>query len=132
MGNDDFTGLPPDQLYRRGVLAFNSKSFYDAHEYWEELWTEHPLSDRKFIQGLIQLAVGCFHLTNDNLNGARGLFTKCLPKLNDVPDGQRGLSMPNVVAFVEEALVQVDGLGAASEFDWSRLPLLPEPAETDS
>ena len=51
-----------DLLFQQGVQAFNERKFYDAHEYWEELWLEYKLDDAKFIQGLIQLSVSYFHL----------------------------------------------------------------------
>ena len=53
-----------DILFLKGLKSFNESDFYDAHEYWEELWSDYILSDRKFIQGLIQLAVAYFHITN--------------------------------------------------------------------
>ena len=38
-----------DILFQKGIQAFNKKKFYDAHEYWEELWLEYKLDDAKFI-----------------------------------------------------------------------------------
>ena len=49
-------------LFQKGIDAFNNHQFYDAHEYWEELWLDYKLTDASFIQGLIQLAVSYFHL----------------------------------------------------------------------
>ena len=69
-----------DQLFNQGITAFNNRQFYDAHEYWEELWLNYKLDDAKFIQGLIQLAVSYFHFFNKNLNGARSMMKKCLTK----------------------------------------------------
>ena len=37
-----------DQLFNQGIAAFNKRQFYDAHEYWEELWLEYKLDDAKF------------------------------------------------------------------------------------
>ena len=69
-------------IFDKGILAFNEKNFYDAHEYWEELWVNHKLKDAKFIQGLIQLAVSYFHLFNQNLNGARSMIRKSIGKFD--------------------------------------------------
>ena len=69
-----------DNYFQMGMNAFNNKNFYDAHEHWEELWSDYILKDAKFIQALIQLSVGYFHITNNNKNGAIGLLNKCLPK----------------------------------------------------
>ena len=73
-----------DELFQKGINAFNKRCFYDAHEYWEELWLDYKLKDATFIQGLIQLAVSYFHLFNNNLNGARSMINKCLGKFEGV------------------------------------------------
>ena len=70
-----------DVLFHKGIEAFNNRQFYDAHEYWEELWLDYKLNDSNFIQGLIQLAVSYFHLFNQNLKGARSMIKKCLKKI---------------------------------------------------
>ena len=113
-----------DTLFRQGVAAFNGGDFFDAHEYWEDLWRDYHLPDKTFVQGLIQLAVGCFHLTNDNLNGARGLLTKCLPKLEPYQPAQRGLDVTALVNFVKHSQEQVNTIQACADFDWSHRPHL--------
>ena len=71
-----------DVLFHKGIEAFNKRQFYDAHEFWEELWLDYKLNDSQFIQGLIQLAVSYFHLFNQNLIGARSMMKKCLKKFD--------------------------------------------------
>ena len=39
-----------NELFGSGLKLFNEREFYDAHEYWEELWLEYHLSDKKFVQ----------------------------------------------------------------------------------
>ena len=73
-----------DLLFNKGIEAFNNREFYDAHEYWEELWLDYKLNDAQFIQGLIQLAVSYFHFFNQNLNGARSMLKKCLKKIDSI------------------------------------------------
>src|SRR5512145_612972 len=66
---------------RQGVEEFNRAYYFEAHETWEDLWraTSGPL--RLFYQGLIQLAVALYHLTNGNRRGALNLLGKGLDKL---------------------------------------------------
>ena len=85
-------------IFKKGVLAFNEKRFYDAHEYWEDLWVNHKLKDAKFIQGLIQLAVSYFHLFNQNLNGARSMIRKSRGKFYSF-ETVRGI---NVLDLIDE------------------------------
>ena len=66
---------------RQGIDEFNQAYFFEAHETLEDLWrgTTGPL--RLFYQGLIQLAVGLYHLSNGNRRGALNLLSKGLEKL---------------------------------------------------
>ena len=73
-----------DELFQKGIDAFNKRKFYDAHEYWEELWLDYKLDDARIIQGLIQLSVSYFHLFNQNLKGARSMLKKCLKKFDSI------------------------------------------------
>ena len=70
------------ELFYKGIEAFNNRSFYDAHEYWEEIWLDCKVEDATFIQGLIQLSVSYFHYFNGNLKGARSMIRKCLTKFD--------------------------------------------------
>ena len=92
------------ELFNKGLDAFQQHNFYDAHEYWEDLWSDHRLKDAKFIQGLIQLSVGYFHISNLNINGARGLLNKCKPKLLEFSPEHRGLNVLNVLEGVDKSL----------------------------
>ena len=47
-----------DPRYLAGVLLFNRQDYFEAHEAWEDLWSESHGPARKFYQGLIQAAVG--------------------------------------------------------------------------
>ena len=82
-----------DLLFLDGLRLFNEKKFYDAHEVWEELWSEYKVPDSLFVQALIQLSVGFYHMECMNINGARGLFKKTLPKLDKYLPEQRGLNI---------------------------------------
>jgi len=113
-----------DELFRKGVIAFNECNFYDAHEYWEEIWTEYRLPDAKFIQGMIQLSVGCYHLTNKNLNGAQGLFKKCQNKFADFDGMQRGINVSEVKLSAKQAMDCVNEIENFTEFKWAIIPKL--------
>jgi len=73
--------VPSRNLFEKGLLFFNSGSYYEAHESWEDLWkvTEGPV--RVFYQGLIQAAVGLHHLCRGNEVGARGQIAKSISHL---------------------------------------------------
>lgn len=63
-----------DPRYLAGILFFNGQDFFEAHEVWEDLWSESHGDERRFYQGLIQAAVGLFHFGGGNLGGAVKLY----------------------------------------------------------
>lgn len=63
-----------DSRYLAGVLLFNEQAYFEAHEVWEELWGDSHGAERRFVQGLIQAAVGLCHYGNGNLGGAVKLY----------------------------------------------------------
>jgi predicted metal-dependent hydrolase len=69
---DDMAGYDP--RYLAGILLFNRGDFFEAHEVWEDLWTDCAGLDRSFYQGLIQAAVALCHFCNGNLRGAVKLY----------------------------------------------------------
>ena len=113
-----------DLIFNKGIDKFNSHRFYEAHEFWEEIWTDYRLSDAKFIQAMIQLSVGCFHITNMNLNGAKGLFKKSQNKFLNFEGFVRGVNISEVTNFLENALLCIDRIDDCRDFDWELLPFI--------
>jgi predicted metal-dependent hydrolase len=63
-----------DRRYLGGILFFNDRDFFQAHEVWEDLWMDSAGPERRFYQALIQAAVALYHFGNGNLRGAIKLF----------------------------------------------------------
>ena len=111
-----------EKLFLEGVDSFNRKSFYDAHESWESLWTEYNLDDALLIQGLIQLSVAYFHITNLNLKGSKNLFNKCIPKLEKYRENLRGIDINEIIYTAELALHKINSIENTNDFDWKLVP----------
>jgi len=82
-----------NRLVKEGLEAFNSARFYDAHEHWEEVWLETPNPDKKFLQGLIQVAAAFHHYSRANRKGCRNLLRAGLDKLDSFPEEHWGLAI---------------------------------------
>ncbi len=82
-----------DRLFQKGLAAFNSAHFYDAHEHWEEVWLETPNPEKMFLQGLIQVAAAFHHYSRANFLGTKNLLRAGLLKLDFFPEKHRGLAM---------------------------------------
>ena len=120
------TDLDSKKLFLSGIRAFNEKQFYDAHEYWEELWIDYNLSDALFIQGLIQLAVAYFHITNSNLKGAKSMLNKCLPKLKEYLPYHKGLDIEDLITTTNLGIQCIEKIDDSKDFNWNTLPILNE------
>ena len=112
------------ELFKKGLDSFKEHQFYDAHEYWEDLWSDYRLVDAKFVQGLIQLAVGYFHISNNNKNGARGLLNKCIPKLIEYRPEYRGIDIENILVAIDDTLKFLSKIDNMRDFDWKLVPTL--------
>ena len=108
-----------EKLFLSGLSLFNDKKFYDAHEYWEELWLEYHLEDKKFVQGLIQLTVAYYHLSTGNIKGARSLLNKSLDKMKLFSPSNRGIDVQQLVKLIENSIDMIDEV---SSFDWTVVP----------
>lgn len=72
-------GLPPE--FWQSVVAFNHQNYYECHDLLEALWSEAMEPDRKFYQGILQLAVAFYHLSNSNWRGSVTLLGEGLHRL---------------------------------------------------
>jgi uncharacterized protein len=93
-----------DRLYQEGVEAFNSSQFFEAHELWEDLWRETPEPNKRYLQGLIQVAAAFHHYSRANLRGTRKLLQEGLLKLEAFPEIHGGLEIEPLRAAVREWL----------------------------
>ena len=84
-------------LFERGVEEFNGRFFFEAHDTWEELWRETSGPDKLFYQGLIQTAVGFYHLSNKNYKGACSQFGKAISKLEQYRPTYHGLETQQIL-----------------------------------
>lgn len=110
------------QLFLEGVNKFNNGEYYDAHEIWEELWSEYVLKDSLFIQGLIQVSVAYFHITNLNLRGSKSLFSKSLPKLKKFSSNHRNFNVKQFIIDIEKSKENVVSIEKSKDFNWKLAP----------
>jgi uncharacterized protein len=92
--------------FQRGLELFNARKYFDAHEAWEDVWRAAPAEEKRFLQGLIQIAVALHHHGRGNMAGARSLLARAQRNLSDGPDFFAGLDMAAVrgeIAVCEKA-----------------------------
>ena len=113
-----------EQLFFDGLQAYEEKDFFEAHELWEELWSEYYLDDKTFIQGLIQLAVSFVHLGNGNLNGAKSLMKKSGDKFSSYSGLHRGINIDKLKQQIVIIINEYEQLLTVEGFDWTDIPNL--------
>lgn len=70
-------------VFWQGIEQFNHREFYACHDTLEALWSESVEPDKRFYQGILQVAVGCYHLENHNWRGAVILLGEGIQRLRD-------------------------------------------------
>jgi predicted metal-dependent hydrolase len=82
-----------ERAFQHGLALFNAGRFFDAHEVWEDAWRAAPAEEKKFLQGLIQIAVALHHHSRGNSVGARLLLARAQRNLSPYPDSYAGLNL---------------------------------------
>jgi predicted metal-dependent hydrolase len=94
-------------LLETGILLFNSGKFYEAHEVWEDLWRETAGPLKVCYQGLIQAAVGMYHLTNLNETGAASQLQKSIRNLETGASAAPALDIGDLVQQLHGILIDM-------------------------
>jgi uncharacterized protein len=89
-------------LYLRGIKLFNSGAYFEAHEVLEDAWRAAPRHEKKFLQGLIQIAVGLHHHSKGNVVGARSLLSRAARNLSGYPEDFGGIQLPELLHSLAE------------------------------
>jgi predicted metal-dependent hydrolase len=101
------TNYPDGYIYF--LYLFNhERDYYECHDVLEDLWLEE--GREPFYQGLLQVAVGLYHLENGNLGGAEKLLSSALEKLSLYPDEHMGIQVSSLrrsVLDLKESLPSV-------------------------
>ncbi len=88
--------------FQRGLALFNAGEYFDAHEVWEDVWRAAPVEQKKFLQGVIQVAVALHHHSRGNLEGARSLLARAQRNLSDYPDHYEGVNLSAARAAIAD------------------------------
>jgi hypothetical protein len=83
--------------YRLGIRLFNEGKFFDAHEVLEDVWRAAPADQKKFLQGLIQLAVALHHYSTGNNVGACSLMKRAARNLSGYPNLYGGIELSSLL-----------------------------------
>jgi uncharacterized protein len=84
----------------QGINEFNTGEYYACHDTLEALWLDSIDPDKKFYQGVLQIAVACYHLHNRNWKGAVTLLGEGIGRLPYYQPIYAGI---NVVKLIQDS-----------------------------
>lgn len=99
------------ESFLEGIKQFNQRQFYECHDTLEAIWIEAPEMDKRFYQGILQVAVACYHLSNHNLRGAMILLGEGIKRLSDYESDYQGIDVTKLVeesAYLLKTLQQLE------------------------
>lgn len=111
-----------DPRYLEGIEHFNVCDFYEAHDVWEELWTDYRGPSRTYYQGMIQAAVGLFHFGNGNIRGAKKLYYSVKNYLEPFRPKHLGLDLEKFLSEFDNCFAPV----IASTEEFPKIDIDPE------
>jgi predicted metal-dependent hydrolase len=92
----------------KGMAEFNAGYFFECHDTLEDLWMGIRGPSRDFFQGLIQVAVGFYHLGNGNRGGALTLLRRGLQRLDTYGDRYCGLELSELRDDLRSWLARIE------------------------
>ncbi|HXM59599.1 MAG TPA: DUF309 domain-containing protein [Terriglobales bacterium] len=105
------------EKYLQGISLFNNAEFFDAHEALEDIWRAAPPENKKFLQGLIQVAVAFHHYSTGNRVGMRSVLERAIKNLSQPAGSFGGIELT--------ALLKSLGQWREALDDKTSLPALP-------
>jgi uncharacterized protein len=99
-----------DPRFLKGIDEFNQRLFFECHETLEEIWLEEHGEERKFYQGIIQIAAGYFKLEQGVPVGAIKLWHSGLEKLEPYAPAYLGINVESFIEAVKENLAELEAV----------------------
>jgi hypothetical protein len=97
-----------DPRFLKGIEEFNQGLFFECHETLEEIWLEDHGDDRKFYQGLIQIAAGYFKLQQGVPAGALKLWGTGLEKIGPYGPVYLGVDVDSLIDAVRHDRAELE------------------------
>jgi predicted metal-dependent hydrolase len=91
----------------QGIEQFNQEEFYDCHDTLEAIWMDAIATEKNFYQGILQIAVACYHLGNYNWRGTVTLLGEGVRRLSYFQPSYADIDVSALVSQSYELLQQL-------------------------
>ena len=115
----------PEEFYL-ALEQLNAGEFFECHETLEALWIPESGRIREVYQGVLHIAVGCYHLKERrNWTGAVNQLKKAVSKLVPWPDEIHGFELGDLRCLAQRLCAHLENLGRdrIADYDSSFLPV---------
>lgn len=123
------TPVAPPEEFWQGVEQFNQQEFYACHDTLEALWIEAFEPQKRFYQGVLQIAVACHHLMNLNWRGAVILLGEGIGRLSDYQPDYEGIDVTDLVMQSFQLLKALQETGQEQVENFVKLLTAPQKGE---
>jgi uncharacterized protein len=106
------------QAFWQGVGEFNDGQFYACHDTLEALWIEAQEPQKTFYQGILQIAVACYHLGNRNWRGAVILLGEGTRRLSPYGTSYGGINIAVLLDSSADLLEMLQSVGTEGIEPW--------------
>lgn len=100
--------MHPDD-FARGIALFNDAKFFEAHEVLEDIWRAAPVEQKRFLQGLVQVAVAFHHYSTGNRVGMRSVMERAMRNLDGYPGRFGGVEVTSLLKSLAHWRQALDG-----------------------
>lgn len=98
---------------------FNDKLYFEAHDYLEDGWREARGDERAFLQALIHVSVGMYHVAAANHRGAVNLLSRAIEALGPFAPAREGLNVARLLDKATVCLEKSRRLVAGESVEWT-------------
>lgn len=119
-----------DQLasdFWQGLEQFNRGEYYACHDTLEAIWMEATDPPKSLYQGILQVAVGIYHLSNQNWKGSVILLGEGINRIRRYDSDYAGVDIDDLLEQSSDLLMALQTAGPEQAVACAHyLGLLPE------
>jgi predicted metal-dependent hydrolase len=105
-------------LLLRAAELFNKKLYFECHDLLEEAWSDAKGDDRDFLQSVIHVSVGLYHVAAGNHKGAQSLLARGVEGLARFLPEREGVDLAALSRGARRCLEKTERALAGETIEW--------------
>jgi predicted metal-dependent hydrolase len=105
-------------LLGTAAKLFNDKLYFECHDVLEEAWAGEHGEEKAFLQGLISVSVGMYHVAAGNHQGAVNLLERGVASLQAFSPERDGLDVASLLGRARVCLQKSRRALAGEDITW--------------